>query len=64
MTERLLRILISTAGPRLARVLAAAIINFLHEVTDRTPTEIDDELLALILHTLGQKVEDTNDEPR
>lgn len=53
MNAKILELLIRRAGPTLAPALAQAIINLLARLADKTNTDVDDQIVALIAEALG-----------
>ena len=58
MTKKLLQMIIATAGPRLAGALAQAILGYLAKLTKKTDTQIDDDILEIIMRALEANEED------
>lgn len=58
MTKKLLQMIIATAGPRLAGALAQAILNYLGQLAKKTDTQLDDDILEIIMRALEANEED------
>ena len=52
MSRKIIRFLLTQAGPQGAKILATAILQVLEDVTDKTETEIDDRIIAYVIEQL------------
>lgn len=52
MSTRIIRFLLTQAGPEAAKILATAILQVLEDVTDKTETELDDRIIAYVIEQL------------
>lgn len=57
MSEKLLAMLITRAGPNLAKIIARAIVVALTQLANRTETEVDDAIVDWLTEQLGDIIE-------
>lgn len=55
MQAKLLAMLIAKAGPRLAKMLALAILKAASEAANKTETDIDDRIVTYVIDMLEER---------
>lgn len=61
MNAKLLQILISTAGPRFARILVKALADVIEELVENTETNLDDKVWQAVKNALSIAEQENTD---
>lgn len=58
MNAKLLQLIIASAGPNMAAALARAILGYLKTLADRTETDLDNDILEIIMRAISNTDDD------